>query len=208
MQGGNTHKECSSGRKKFTSGLGDHRTEPWRWESLSKLLAGLIKVALFSEQPRSCLRQSWDLNFRALQNASHHFIHRTSVINWTKCWVKQEMDPPPPLCSAWMDRLGVDSAVSGGMQQCEFFDRWECWVSAERSAAAAWPRSHSSQDGGGDWQASNKIRRPGWAVCSPLFLQQDPRLLFTFSHMHYSTAQELPEKRALFRDPLALVLFC
>lgn len=27
---------------------------------------------------------------------------------------------------------------------------WVCWVSVERSAAAAWPRSHSSQAGGID----------------------------------------------------------
>lgn len=105
-------------------------------------------------------------------------------------------------CSQWRYAVGREVYPAG----CN-----ECWVSVERSAAAAWPRSHSSQDGGGwgrDWQASNKIRRPGWAVYSPLFPLQGLRLLFTFSHMHYSAAQELPEKGAPFRDPLALVLFC
>lgn len=64
---------------------------------------------------------------------------------------------------------------------------------------------------GGRWgtdRARNKIRRRGWAVCGSLFPGLGPRLLFTFSHMHYSTTQELPEKGAPFRDPLALVLFC
>lgn len=70
--------------------------------------------------------------------------------------VKQEMDSIQPAvthveCVNAEIRSG--QSASGGMHRRESFILqvcWECWVSAERSAAAAWPRSHSSQAGGID----------------------------------------------------------
>lgn len=87
------------------------------------------------------------------------FFDRSDKPGWMDS-VRQEMDSIQPSSSSICTHVEcVNGQIRSG--QCrqwryaavwEFYPAgcWVCWVSVERSAAAAWPRSHSSQAGGID----------------------------------------------------------
>ena len=99
-------------------------------------------------------------------------MHQTEwIVQSNRKWIQLIPLTFSPMCSVWPDSWGLDSTVSGGMHRCEFYPAgcWVCWVSVERSAAAAWPRSHSSQA----WGIDRPVIKSGALVglcaahCSP-----------------------------------------